>query len=222
MWLMAALGAVAFVLLTIMAGTGMTDGFDAAVIEAVRSAALHDLLSPLRWITELGSTVGVTLVVITVIPLGLLSGRPGDGLAGAFTIGLSALAVAQIKVLVGRARPDLLDPFVVEAGFSFPSGHSTNGMVAYGVLAVLVGRIAPGRRWAMAVQCLLAVVVLLIGLSRVWLGVHHPTDVVAGWVAGAVLVIAYANLTRRAWPAPAAGAAAADRAAPRSDPPAAA
>ena len=66
----------------------------------------------------------------------------------------------------------------------------------------------------------LGALVALIGISRVWLGVHYPTDVIAGWAAGGVIVLAYAALTRRVSPEPAEGAVDADRAARRSDRPA--
>jgi membrane-associated phospholipid phosphatase len=68
------------------------------------------------------------------------------------------------------------------------------------------------------VVVLLALVILAVGLSRVWLGVHYPTDVLAGWTIGALVVLGFARISR-GWTAPAAEGAAADPAAPRSDPP---
>ena len=120
---------------------------------------------------------------------------------------------------MARARPDLLEPIVEERGFSFPSGHSALGMVAWGIFAVLVwrSRLPVGLRRGIVAG--IGVAIFLIGLSRVWLGVHYPTDVLAGWTAGAVIVLLFARLTRRVSPAPAAEAVRADPAAPRSDPP---
>jgi membrane-associated phospholipid phosphatase len=92
-------------------------------------------------------------------------------------------------------------------------------MVAYGVLGVLVMRSRLPLGVRLGVAAVLAVVILLVGLSRVWLGVHYPTDVLAGWTAGAVIVLVYARLTRSVSPEPAAAAVDVDRAAPRSDPP---
>jgi membrane-associated phospholipid phosphatase len=89
---------------------------------------------------------------------------------------------------------------IVERGFSFPSGHSMLGMAAWGIAAVVVGRsrLPPGVR----LTAVAGVVVLigLIGLSRVYLGVHYPTDVVAGWLAGGVGVLVFAHLTRPGGP----------------------
>lgn len=209
------------VLLAIAVTSGISDAFDRSIIEAVRAEALSDLLSPMRAITELGSTGAVTVVAILTLLVGVLIGPWLHGLIGGATIGLASLGNQTLKTIIARARPDLLDPIVEERGFSFPSGHAALGMVAWGILGVLVMRSRlplPVRRGIVAA---LAVVILLVGLSRVWLGVHYPTDVLAGWTAGAVIVLVYARLTRRVSPEPAAAAVDAGPAPPRSDPPAA-
>ena len=217
-----AVGGIAVVALLALAVTsGTSDPFDRSIIEVVRSRELHGLLSPLRVITELGSTEAVTVAAAMTLIVGVLIGPWLHGLIGASTIGLSALGNQGLKDLIARARPDLLDPIVEERGFSFPSGHSALGMVAWSVLGVLVMR----SRLPLAVRggivALLGLVILLVGVSRVWLGVHYPTDVLAGWTAGAVIVLVFARLTRRVSPEPAAAAVDAGPVPPRSDPPAA-
>lgn len=215
-----ALGGVALVvLLGIAVTTGVSNGLDEAVIGVVRSPSLDGLLAPLRWITELGSTGAVTLVALATIAVGILIGPWLHGLVGGATIGLASLGNAWLKDLVARTRPDLLEPVLIERGFSFPSGHSLLSMVAYGVLGVLVMRSRLPLGVRRGVVAVLGVVVLLVGLSRIWLGVHYPTDVLAGWTAGAVIVLIYARLTRSVSPEPAAAAVDVDQAAPRSDPP---
>ena len=207
-------------LLAIAVTTGVSDGFDAAVIGVVRSDAFEVPLSPLRWVTELGSTGAVTLVAIVAIVLGVLIGPWLHGLLGAVTIALASLGNHWIKVFIARNRPDLLEPVLVERGFSFPSGHALLSMVTYGVLGVLVMRSRLPLALRRGVVAILGVVVLLVGLSRVWLGVHYPTDVLAGWTTGAVIVLVFARLTRSVSPEPAAAEVDADQAVQRSDPPA--
>ena len=216
-----ALGGTGIVVLLALAVTGgVSDAFDRSVIEAVRARELHDALSPLRQVTELGSTWMVTVVAFATLAVGVLVGPWLHGVIGAVTIGLASLGNGALKDLIARARPDLLEPIVEERGFSFPSGHSALGMVAWGIFGVLVwrSRLPVGVR--RLIVAAMAALIFLIGLSRVWLGVHYPTDVLAGWTAGAVIVLLFARLTRRVSPAPAAEAVRADPAAPRSDPPA--
>ena len=206
-------------LLAVAVTSGISDPFDRSAIDAIRSQSLRGLLSPLRLITELGSTTAVTVVAFLTLLVGVLIGPWLHGVAGAVTIGLAALGNELFKDLIARARPDLLDPVVQERGFSFPSGHSALGMVAWGVLGVLVLRSRLPHGVRIGIVAVLAVVIVLIGVSRVWLGVHYPTDVLAGWTAGAVIVLVYARLTRRVSPGPAAAAVDAGPAAQRSDPP---
>ena len=213
-------GGVALVAgLAILVGSDLADGFDRSIIDAMRSDLVCDVLSPLRLITELGSTGAVTAMAAVAFVLAAAIGPWRHGLAGALTILLASVLNGALKLAIARDRPDLLEPIIVEHGFSFPSGHAALGMVAYGVLAVLVGRSRLPARAQAVIVFWLGVLVGLIGLSRIWLGVHYPTDVLAGWIVGGMIVVVYAALTRRVSPEPAAGAVDADPAARRSGPP---
>jgi len=218
--LMAA-GLAVVVGLAMLISADMTGSFDQGVIDALRSPLVHDLLTPLRAITELGSTGAVVAVAVIAFAVAAAIGPWRHGLIAALTILAASILNGALKIAIGRERPDLLEPLIVERGFSFPSGHSALGMVAYGILAVLISRSRIPEPWRTVIVVTLGVVVALIGLSRIWLGVHYPTDVIAGWAAGGVIVLAYAALTRRVSPEPAVGAVDADPAARRSDRPAA-
>ena len=200
--------------------SGRSEPFDDAVIRFVRQPALDGLLWPLGVVTQLGSTGAVIVVGAITLVTGVLIGPWLHGLIGAVTIALASIGSGLFKVTIARARPDLLEPIVVEHGFSFPSGHSALGMVAYGVLGVLVMRSRLPIAARRGIVAALGILIMLIGVSRVWLGVHYPTDVLAGWTAGMVIVLAYARLTRGVSPEPAAAAVDVDPAASRSAPPA--
>lgn len=208
------------VLLAIAVTSGISDSFDRSIIEAVRAEGLRGVLTPLRAITELGSTGAVTAVAFLTLLVGVLIGPWLHGVLGAVAIGLASLGNEALKTVIARARPDLLDPIVDERGFSFPSGHSALGMAAWGILGVLVMRSRLPLGVRRGIVAVLLVLIILIGLSRIWLGVHYPTDVLAGWTAGAVIVLVFARLTRRVSPEPAAAAVDAGPARPRSDRPA--
>ena len=88
-------------------------------------------------------------------------------------------------MLVGRPRPDLVPHLTEAGGSSFPSGHSFNSAVVYISIALAFAALSP-RQSARATVVLAAMALtLLVALSRVWLGVHYPSDAVAGWLGGA-------------------------------------
>lgn len=213
-------GIVVITLLAFAISSGASEPFDSAVIAIVRGDPLAMALSPLRWITELGSTGVVTAIALFILLVGALIGRWLHGLTGALTVGLTSIGNQLLKATVARARPELLEPIVVEPGYSFPSGHAVLSMVAYGVLGVLICRSRLPRVLRSTAISVLAIVIFLVGISRIWLGVHYPTDVIAGWIAGAVIVLVFERLSRSVSPEPAAAAVDADPEAPRSDPPA--
>ena len=104
-----------------------------------------------------------------------------------------------LKLLVGRHRPDLLEPVARAAGYSFPSGHALNSALAAGVVLMVFlpfARGHPGRRallWTVAV-----LVPLITGICRIALGVHWTSDVVGGWLMG-VAVVAATTTAFQAW-----------------------
>jgi membrane-associated phospholipid phosphatase len=117
----------------------------------------------------------------------------------AVTVTAGGVLGALLKLLVGRHRPDLLDPVARASGYSFPSGHALNSALAASmfllVLLPLAGRLR-GLLWGFFIA-----VPLITGLSRIGLGVHWTSDVVAGWLLGVAVTAAttwgYAGMDRR-------------------------
>jgi undecaprenyl-diphosphatase len=105
-------------------------------------------------------------------------------------IGAAGLSFA-IKQLVGRTRPSLFPPLTSESGPSFPSGHTLTAIAFYGMCAFLLAR--PLHGWARAVVVTLAVVISgAVAYSRVYLGVHYPTDVLGSFIIGTAWIITLA------------------------------
>lgn len=174
---------IGFVGLTDTVLEGETRSVDEAVLRAAAEIRVDWLDVVALEITALGNTT--TLVVVSALAgvlLWIVRRRiSATLLLVSLVTGVGVMHV--LKALFGRPRPDLV-PAITEVGTAaFPSGHAMMAAITYGTVAYLVGRIA-GRpvRWATWAGA--AVLVILIGLSRIYVGVHYPTDVLAGWIAG--------------------------------------
>ncbi len=113
---------------------------------------------------------------------------------------LAGLLSDLLKLVFSRPRPDWPDPIQLAGGFSFPSGHALTSATAAGCAIALLGLIdqaRPARRRRLrAAQIALLILPLAAGLDRVLLGVHYVSDVIAGWVMGACIVLAMWGLAR--------------------------
>ena len=101
-----------------------------------------------------------------------------------------------LKLLFQRARPTLFEKITAPQSYSFPSGHAMGSIVVYAMIAFVLSRLYPALKWP--VYALAAVLIALIGLSRIYLGVHWPSDVLGGFLAGGALLATTALIVRRA------------------------
>ncbi|MAM60675.1 phosphatase PAP2 family protein [Maritimibacter sp. UBA3975] len=185
-------GVWAFVVLSGQMIEGDLRAFDESVLMALRSAG--DPATPIggpqvevvmRDITALGGVTVLTLVTVAALVHLVLRGRRGAALFLAIAV-LGGRALSHVaKAGFDRPRPDLVPHGVEVATASFPSGHSMMAAVTYLTLAVMLARLE-GRRSIRAFYAVAAVLLTLsVGVSRVYLGVHWPSDVLAGWTLGA-------------------------------------
>lgn len=142
-----------------------------------------------NWITQLGSTVlGVSVVAAILYFAWRRRRRQAVALALASTS--SVLVDNALKMLFHRGRPETATEFITRQSWSFPSGHAMNSMVCYGFLAFLLLQHVQGRWRRAGVVIGAALLIGLIGFSRLYLGVHYLSDVGGGWIAGAAWLIA--------------------------------
>lgn len=167
---------------------------------------------PLNTVAETLALTGSPPVIVGVGLVGALAGavwRKVRGAAWTLPVAIfGAGAIIQtVKLLVQRPRPAAVphgfQPLLHETGYSFPSGHSLIAMTVYGLLGYFALHLAT-RPWARGlVRVLTALTVFAIGASRVYVGVHYPTDVLAGWTAGVpwlVTCLGLHELLTRRWP----------------------
>lgn len=182
-----------------------TTGFDEAVAQA-----LYGLRSPLLDLAMWGLTLlgSVPVLALVVAAVGVAAAHRGERRAAIALVGVAAVEAmlnTLLKLAFERDRPDLWSLVARPQDYSFPSGHAMGAAAIYGFAAVVLARLVPGARPLLAVGTLL--LVAAIGTSRVYLGVHWPTDVLAGFAAGTVLLLVGVYLVggRAAPPASASG-----------------
>lgn len=162
---------------------------DLMIVRGVHEGAIPGITQLVLEASDLGgTTVALTLMILAAA--GLLATRHWHA---SFALVVSVLGtqaiVHLIKGTVERSRPPSTASQVEAAGYSFPSAHSATSVALYGMLALIAVAHMQGRarRWA----CLmLAGVIALVGATRIYLGAHYPTDVLAGWLLGAVVALA--------------------------------
>ena len=162
--------------------------FDANTVQALMGVRTPETARLFISITALGSTVFIgglsTLLGLYFLVRGRLSQLAGLTVA----IGGTGAVLFFLKEVVARARPPAALQAYAETGFSFPSGHATMSLAFYGFLAYLAYGIFPAGRYRVAAGVIAGGLIWLIGFSRVYLGVHYPSDVAAGFIIAAVFL----------------------------------
>jgi undecaprenyl-diphosphatase len=182
---------------------GETHEIDNAILRAFRNP--RDLADPLgppwvkeavRDVTALGGVMVLSLVTGAVAGFLLLSRKHHALLllTGALAGGL--LLNWSLKNYFDRARPEYVTPLHHVDSYSFPSGHSLLASVVYLTLGALLAQQVARRRLKLYVLGIAVLLTVLVGVSRVYLGVHYPTDVLAGWTVGFMWAIACWLLSR--------------------------
>ena len=175
--IIAALAALIFVWLAVAVVSGWTVAFDSSVRQAIHSFATPALTRVMLAFTFVGTTGFIAIVGVLVVWWLIKTSRSRDAI-WLIAQQISAYLVLQIlQFAFHRLRPDPFFGLAEPNSYSLPSGHAMLSTVFYLALAILMTR-KPAAR---AAAVLLA---LFIGVSRIYLGVHYPTDVLAGFAAG--------------------------------------
>lgn len=178
------------------------NGFDRALLLSLRGPDGAPIGPP--WLatamTDLTALGGHTVIaLVTLVAAGFLALRRQPRVAllliGAVAAGMALSA--GLKAIVGRARPALDLQLVTPYGASFPSGHALLSAIAYLTLGAMLARAEADRATRRFVIACAVALTFLVGASRVYLGVHWPTDVLAGWAIGAGWAAATAWLAAR-------------------------
>jgi undecaprenyl-diphosphatase len=185
------LGAVGFILIAWAVSRGVTQEFDEALLRLPRDPADPAKTIGPAWLEEIGRDLtalgGIAgLCLLTVIVSGyLLITRKIHAFAFVLAATLGGLTLnGLLKERFDRPRPQVVPHKSQVMTSSFPSGHSLNSAVIYLTLGFLLASLVEKRRLKVYFLCVGLLLTLLVGVSRVYMGVHYPTDVLAGWCAG--------------------------------------
>jgi undecaprenyl-diphosphatase len=179
------LAALIFAWIASAAAYGAPRQFDIAVRAAIHSLASPNLTRFMRGVTLLGSGWFLwPFGAIVVWRLVFANWRYEGARFAAIVLGANLLDEG-LKLLFHRARPDAFFGVARPSTYSFPSGHSFVSFCFYLALASVIVRTSGTERGRSLIWCAAALLIALIGLSRIYLGVHYPTDVLGGYAGGA-------------------------------------
>jgi len=177
--------AISFGLIAVFVGNTKIKNFDNAMINLIQGLESPQLTTIMKFFTMIGNGFSIALITIVVmIILYIFLGHRRELIFLMCVVIGSALLNTLLKLIFQRARPDINR--IAEAyGYSFPSGHSMAAFTLYGVIAFLVWKHVPTAVGRVTIIILSSLFITLIGISRIYLGVHYPSDILGGYLMSA-------------------------------------
>jgi undecaprenyl-diphosphatase len=171
---------------------GKTLAFDRAVMLALRSSADPSVPIGPAWlpeaardVTSLGSIIVLVIITLAVVGYLFLAGKSAVAWLMLIAV-VGGIALSDLlKFAFARARPDVVPPLARVFTTSFPSGHATLSAITYLTIAAVLAPSQPSSTISVYFMSLAVFLTVLISISRIYLGVHYPTDVLGGWCIGA-------------------------------------
>lgn len=190
-WIICLVSLIIFLILGYLVKTQNDIIIDSVVYNFISKFINNNLTHIVKFITFLGSAF--TVILITLLTLLIFKNKK----IGIFmTLDLIVITILQyfLKALFGRSRPIGIN-LIEESSFSFPSGHSLTAMAFYGFIIYLIYK--SNLKYKKLYIILLGILILLIGLSRVYLGVHFITDVLGGFIFSLFYLIIFINIVKK-------------------------
>lgn len=178
-WILCAITAILAIVITINVKNGKILELDLNIYKFFSENIINDKLTPIvKVITHVG---GAKIVfVLTVLAIILIKGLKNKLFLLAGVVGTAGLNVV-LKHIVQRERPNI-NRLIPEKGYSFPSGHSMMSMAFYGMLIFLIFKYVKNTALKWTLIVILTILLSTIGITRIYLGVHYPSDVIGGFV----------------------------------------
>jgi len=165
---------------------------DSLILNGIHALASPALDLVFLWFTTAGNVEFIVPITVLIIAFLLYKKQRRNALIVAFGVGGAAAANLILKELFHRDRPAFWQSLITETGYSFPSGHA---MISAALITCLIGLLWK-TKWRIPSIVIGGSIVVMIGVSRLYMGVHYPTDVVAGWSAGLIWALVVIAIVR--------------------------
>lgn len=175
---------VSFILISVLVITNNINAFDDLIYNSLISIRSNFLDNFFINITKFGNTLSIMIIVILL----LLILKKEDGIILGISTISSVLVNTLIKYIARRERPPHLR-LISQGGFSYPSGHAMISICVYGMLIYIILKNIKNKKIKILLTILLTLLIISIGLSRIYVGVHYPSDVLAGYIVASSIVI---------------------------------
>lgn len=197
MYLVSLIVLVLFCVLAVLIDSKLIAQFDQSVISIIQGLESKTLTPIMRVFTFIGSYKGILVILLMMIFIlfFVLKSRT-DALLVAVVIAGTQVINQVLKLYFQRARPNF-HRLIEIGGYSFPSGHAMSALAVYGILTYVFWRHTSDRTGRIMLIIISMIFILMIGISRIYLGVHYPSDIIGGYLASGVLLILAIGIFRR-------------------------
>ena len=185
-YIIAILCLIAFIITTALVVTNNTNTLDDFIYEWVYEKTHNDILDLFfTHFTKIGNTIPTIILTFILVIIFKEKDRMLIGSNLILTVGVNQL----LKRIIQRPRPPLERRLVKQGGYSYPSGHTMVSLAIYGILIYLAMKKIKNKKLKILTVVFLTIMILLIGISRIYVGVHYPSDVLGGYFCSIVLII---------------------------------
>lgn len=192
-WIILLVGGVALLALFVNIKTSDIDFLDVKCYEIITSKMSDPLTIAAKTITNVANPVILLLVAGVLF---LVVEKKKNKFSIVCNLGIAAILNIILKSIIQRPRP-IGHRLIDESGYSFPSGHSMVSMAFYGYLVYLIVKNVKNKYLRAISSCILLLLILFIGLSRIYLGVHYTSDVIGGFIVAILYLLLYTGIIKR-------------------------